>query len=153
MIGYLLFFLFDDHFITGMFPDSGLVVPSITQDLRSRLIESAEQFGLTTERLVEQFGRSAAEMTMQLLGGSCRSVDYRPVCICNQSCQPSQNSHVFFPAKIILFSCHAEFVLVSQTLMVQTVKLGMYPLACVVCDKLMTRLSPVNSLYQSGVHS
>ena len=58
--------------ILCIFSDSGLVVPSITQDLRSRLIESAEQFGFTTERLVEQFGRSAAEMTMQLLGGNCR---------------------------------------------------------------------------------
>ncbi|XP_076466024.1 enhancer of mRNA-decapping protein 3-like [Babylonia areolata] len=54
--------------------DSGLVVPSISQDLRSRLIESAEQFGFNTERMVEQFGRSASEMTMQLLGGNCRWV-------------------------------------------------------------------------------
>lgn len=54
--------------------DAGLVVPSISQDLRSRVIESAEQFGFSTERLVEQFGRSASEMTMQLLGGNCRWV-------------------------------------------------------------------------------
>ncbi|KAK7115361.1 enhancer of mRNA-decapping protein 3-like [Littorina saxatilis] len=54
--------------------DTGLVVPSISQDLRSRVMESAEQFGFTTERLIEQFGRSAAEMAMQLLGGNCRWV-------------------------------------------------------------------------------
>ncbi|KAL8615910.1 hypothetical protein ACOMHN_034586 [Nucella lapillus] len=54
--------------------DSGLVVPSIPQDLRSRVIESAEEFGFSTERMVEQFGRSASEMTMQLLGGNCRWV-------------------------------------------------------------------------------
>ena len=65
----------------GIVSDSGLVVPSITQDLRSRLIESAEQFGFSTERLVEQFGRSAAEMTMQLLGGNCRFVVYLSVCM------------------------------------------------------------------------
>ena len=52
--------------------DAGLVVPAISPDLRGRLIESAEQFGFSTERLVEQFGRSAAEMAMQLLGGNCR---------------------------------------------------------------------------------
>lgn len=52
--------------------DTGLVVPGVTQELRCRLLETAEQIGFNTDRLVEMFGRSAAEMVMQLLGGSHR---------------------------------------------------------------------------------
>lgn len=52
--------------------DTGLVVPSISTDLRSKLFTAAEKFGFTQERQIEMVGRSASEMVLQLLGGSHR---------------------------------------------------------------------------------
>ncbi|XP_050400286.1 enhancer of mRNA-decapping protein 3 [Patella vulgata] len=49
--------------------DSGLVVPSISADLRARLLNSAVSYGITLDRQVEMVGRSASEMVLQLLGG------------------------------------------------------------------------------------
>ncbi|KAG8223806.1 hypothetical protein J437_LFUL001404 [Ladona fulva] len=52
--------------------DSGLVVPSLTADLRDRLFAAAERLGLSVERQTELFGRAATEIALQLLGGSHR---------------------------------------------------------------------------------
>ncbi|CAC5413803.1 EDC3 [Mytilus coruscus] len=52
--------------------DTGLVVPGISPDLRSRLFSTAEKFGFTQERQIEMVGRSASEMVLQLLGGPHR---------------------------------------------------------------------------------
>ncbi|XP_064646915.1 enhancer of mRNA-decapping protein 3-like [Lineus longissimus] len=52
--------------------DLGLVVPSITKMLKSKIFTSAERFGFTAQRLTETIGRSAAEMALQLSGGKNR---------------------------------------------------------------------------------
>ncbi|XP_071445999.1 enhancer of mRNA-decapping protein 3 isoform X2 [Hetaerina americana] len=52
--------------------DTGLVVPSITPELRNRLFSAAERLGLSVERQTELIGRAAAEIALQLLGGSHR---------------------------------------------------------------------------------
>lgn len=57
--------------------DSGLVVPSISYEVRCKLISLAEQYGLSPERQIEMVGRSAAEMVLQLLGGSNRYVTFK----------------------------------------------------------------------------
>lgn len=48
------------------------MVPTISKDLRCRVLEEAEHSGFSEERLIEMFGRAAAEMVLQLLGGSHR---------------------------------------------------------------------------------
>ncbi|XP_013773360.1 enhancer of mRNA-decapping protein 3-like isoform X2 [Limulus polyphemus] len=52
--------------------DTGLVVPSISKELRSRLIEASDRFGFSTERRLEMAGRAASEMVLQLAGGNHR---------------------------------------------------------------------------------
>lgn len=52
--------------------DAGLVVPSITPQLRAKLLRTAADLGISRARQMENMGRSAAEMTLQLLGGSRR---------------------------------------------------------------------------------
>ncbi|KAJ9591849.1 hypothetical protein L9F63_001666 [Diploptera punctata] len=52
--------------------DDGLVIPSITPDLRHQLLSVAERLGLTEERQAELMGRAATEMALQLLGGAHR---------------------------------------------------------------------------------
>ncbi|KAL3866142.1 hypothetical protein ACJMK2_043471 [Sinanodonta woodiana] len=52
--------------------DSGLVIPSITYDMRCRLFAASEKHGFSVERRIEMVGRSASEMVLQLLGGSHR---------------------------------------------------------------------------------
>ena len=54
------------------FPDSGLIVPSVSYDLRSKMLALAEQSGLKVERQLETVGRSASEMVLQLIGGNHR---------------------------------------------------------------------------------
>ena len=49
--------------------DTGLRVPTISYQMRSKLFEMAESNGLVKERQLEMIGRSASEMVMQLLGG------------------------------------------------------------------------------------
>ncbi|XP_050535796.1 enhancer of mRNA-decapping protein 3 [Daktulosphaira vitifoliae] len=52
--------------------DDGLVVPSITSELRWKLFNLVEENGLTSGRQNEIIGRAATEMVLQLLGGSYR---------------------------------------------------------------------------------
>ncbi|XP_067665151.1 enhancer of mRNA-decapping protein 3-like [Haliotis asinina] len=52
--------------------DAGLVVPSVTYQLRNKILSTAEQCGLSVDRQIEMVGRSASEMVLQLLGGSHR---------------------------------------------------------------------------------
>ncbi len=52
--------------------DSGLVVPCISYELRSRLIEVAHHKGISLTRQLELVGRCASEMVLQLIGGSHR---------------------------------------------------------------------------------
>ncbi|KAM9808293.1 enhancer of mRNA-decapping protein 3 [Neosynchiropus ocellatus] len=52
--------------------DSGLVVPSITYDLRKRLLSAAERHGLSLERRLEMTGVCASQMALTLLGGPNR---------------------------------------------------------------------------------
>ena len=54
--------------------DTGLVVPTISYEMRCKILSLAEQYGLSLERQVEMVGRSAAEMVLQLLGGNLRFV-------------------------------------------------------------------------------
>ena len=56
----------------GIFSDDGLVIPSITPDLRHQLLSVAERLGVTEERQAELMGRAATEMALQLLGGAHR---------------------------------------------------------------------------------
>ncbi|GAB1604723.1 enhancer of mRNA-decapping protein 3-like isoform X2, partial [Argonauta hians] len=52
--------------------DSGLNVPSISYELRSRLFSAGEEFGFSKSRQLETVGRSTTEMILQFLGGSQR---------------------------------------------------------------------------------
>jgi enhancer of mRNA-decapping protein 3 len=52
--------------------DDGLIIPSITPELRHQLLSVAERLGLTEERRSELMGRAATEMALQLLGGGHR---------------------------------------------------------------------------------
>nr|CAD7399140.1 unnamed protein product [Timema cristinae] len=52
--------------------DDGLVIPSITPELRNQLFIVAKTFGLTDERQTELMGRAATEIALQLLGGGHR---------------------------------------------------------------------------------
>ncbi|XP_014663472.1 PREDICTED: enhancer of mRNA-decapping protein 3-like [Priapulus caudatus] len=54
------------------YTDSGLVIPSISYSLRTRLLSAAEKYGLSVPRQLEMVGRSASEMALQLLGGCHR---------------------------------------------------------------------------------
>lgn len=48
--------------------DDGLVIPSITQELRRQLFAAAIKMGVSQERQTELMGRAATEMALQLLG-------------------------------------------------------------------------------------
>ena len=52
--------------------DAGLIVPTISYETRSKLLNAAASKGLTVERQIEVAGRSAAEISLQLLGGGHR---------------------------------------------------------------------------------
>ncbi|CAH1253706.1 EDC3 [Branchiostoma lanceolatum] len=52
--------------------DCGLVVPSISLDLRRRLYGAAEKCGLSEEKQLEVIGMCSSQMALQLLGGSSR---------------------------------------------------------------------------------
>jgi len=60
------------YFLFQYFLDDGLVVPSITSELRWKLFNLVEENGLTTGRQNEIIGRAATEMVLQLLGGGYR---------------------------------------------------------------------------------
>lgn len=49
--------------------DTGLVVPSVTTQVRRRLLGLAEEAGLTFSRQAELVGRAATETALHLLGG------------------------------------------------------------------------------------
>lgn len=73
--------------------DTGLVIPSISKELKEKLLRAAEEFGLTVERRLEMIGRAASEMVLQLLGGSHRL--------------SPQNSHQR-PTVVILCGLHTQ---------------------------------------------
>lgn len=52
--------------------DNGLIIPSISYSLRSKLFAIADKYGLTWERRVELMGRCATELSLQLVGGAHR---------------------------------------------------------------------------------
>lgn len=52
--------------------DSGLIVPSVTPELRKKIIAVAETFGLSFERQSEIIGRACTEMALLLVGGARR---------------------------------------------------------------------------------
>ncbi|KAK3097432.1 hypothetical protein FSP39_009602 [Pinctada imbricata] len=52
--------------------DAGLIVPTISYELRTRLFSAATKFGFREDRQIEMVGRSVSEMVLQLLGGSTR---------------------------------------------------------------------------------
>lgn len=54
------------------FTDDGLIIPGLASELRNQIFAHADSLGLTWERHVEMFGRAAADMTLQLLGGARR---------------------------------------------------------------------------------
>ncbi len=56
--------------------DSGLVVPTITYEVRSRLFEIADSKGFTATRRLDLIGRSTSEMVLQLIGGSHRLISF-----------------------------------------------------------------------------
>lgn len=56
--------------------DTGLLVPSISLELRRRILEGAYRCGYSPERQLEMLGRAASEMVLQLLGG-CRRLNPR----------------------------------------------------------------------------
>lgn len=51
-----------------MFADSGIIVPSISEDIRRRIYGAAEQLGYTAERLSETCGRCIVDLILQLIG-------------------------------------------------------------------------------------
>lgn len=54
--------------------DSGLLVPSVSSELRAALLSTANQHGLTNSRQLEIIGRAATEIILSLSGGSHRLV-------------------------------------------------------------------------------
>ncbi|CAH0391462.1 unnamed protein product [Bemisia tabaci] len=52
--------------------NDGLIIPSITSDLRRRLIDMAEDQGLSFERQNEMIGHAACELVLQLLDKSLK---------------------------------------------------------------------------------
>jgi enhancer of mRNA-decapping protein 3 len=52
--------------------DDGLIVPCITNDMKSRLFDESYKLGYTKQRQIECIGRSCTEMALQLLGGPIR---------------------------------------------------------------------------------
>lgn len=54
--------------------DTGLLVPSVSVQLRRQILESAVLCGFSAERQLEMLGRAASEMVLQLLGG-CRRLN------------------------------------------------------------------------------
>ncbi|XP_075536166.1 enhancer of mRNA-decapping protein 3 [Dermacentor variabilis] len=54
--------------------DMGLLVPSVSLQLRQQILEAAVQCGYSAERQLEMIGRAASEMVLQLLGG-CRRLN------------------------------------------------------------------------------
>lgn len=52
--------------------DNGLLVPSVTSDLRAALLSTANQHGLTNSRQLEMIGRAATEVIMSISGCSHR---------------------------------------------------------------------------------
>ncbi|XP_049518415.1 enhancer of mRNA-decapping protein 3 isoform X2 [Dermacentor silvarum] len=54
--------------------DTGLLVPSVSLQLRQQILEAAVQCGYSAERQLEMIGRAASEMVLQLLGG-CRRLN------------------------------------------------------------------------------
>ncbi|XP_005093985.1 enhancer of mRNA-decapping protein 3 [Aplysia californica] len=54
------------------YTDNGLVVPSISFELREQVCDTAAHHGLTRSRQIEAFGRAATEMVIHLIGGSHR---------------------------------------------------------------------------------
>uniref|UniRef100_A0A224YWS9 Enhancer of mRNA-decapping protein 3 n=1 Tax=Rhipicephalus zambeziensis TaxID=60191 RepID=A0A224YWS9_9ACAR len=76
--------------------DTGLLVPSVSLQLRQQILEAAVQCGYSAERQLEMLGRAASEMVLQLLGG-CRRLNpanshQRPtvVVVCGAHRQGSQ---------------------------------------------------------------
>ena len=52
--------------------DSGLIVPSISTDLRNVLLASAESSGMGADRMTELMARAGSDLAIQTLGGSHR---------------------------------------------------------------------------------
>lgn len=52
--------------------DSGLIVPSLTPELRRKVLTVAERIGLSFERQSEIVGRACTEMSLLLVGGARR---------------------------------------------------------------------------------
>ncbi|XP_050730580.1 enhancer of mRNA-decapping protein 3-like [Eriocheir sinensis] len=52
--------------------DSGVLVPSVTSELRAALLSTANQHGLTNSRQLEMIGRAATEVIMSISGCSHR---------------------------------------------------------------------------------
>ncbi|XP_066945457.1 enhancer of mRNA-decapping protein 3 [Macrobrachium rosenbergii] len=73
--------------------DSGLLVPSVSRELRAALLSTANQHGLTNSRQLEIMGRGATEIILTLSGGSHRL-------------EPA-NSHQP-PVIVVLCGCHMQ---------------------------------------------
>lgn len=52
--------------------DEGILIPTLSMELRSRILLQAELVGLTWERQCDMLSRSTVELAMQLLGGARR---------------------------------------------------------------------------------
>ena len=52
--------------------DSGLIVPAISYDLRSRLEAAMASKGLGQDRITELVARAGSELAVQLFGGAHR---------------------------------------------------------------------------------
>lgn len=52
--------------------DCGLLVPSVSSELRAELLSTANQHGLTHSRQLEIIGRAATEVILSLSGGNHR---------------------------------------------------------------------------------
>lgn len=61
--------------------DMGLLVPSVSLQLRQQILEAAVQCGYSAERQLEMIGRAASEMVLQLLGGCRRCVIIGLACL------------------------------------------------------------------------
>ncbi|XP_071549957.1 enhancer of mRNA-decapping protein 3 isoform X2 [Panulirus ornatus] len=73
--------------------DSGLLVPSVSSELRAALLSTANQHGLTNSRQLEMIGRASAEIILSLSG-------------CNHRLEPG-NSHQS-PVVVLLCGCHVQ---------------------------------------------
>lgn len=61
-----------EHRGREFFTDDGITVPSVSQELAHKLLDTSEKMGLSRDQRIENAGLCACQMSLQLLGGGNR---------------------------------------------------------------------------------